>query len=366
MPILVIIAFNSVIFALITYVFFKHSKKSFVRTRKKQEIVLAIVRIFGVMVLFGLTWILGAFTIKGASLLFQWLFVICNTLQGVFIFLLFVVVNKNVQTEFKSFVSSHSGSFKLQSHGSKSYSVDTGTLKSLKSDVPSVFLTDKKKALESTVSSKAIEVSMEMETLSDEPNSPSVVVDEKKALESTENTKAAETSIEAEALSDEPSVVLTDVKESTVNTKATAMSIEMDTSMATLSDEQNLPSIFLDDKNSTLSTNLVAEVFMEMEILSDKTYIVEKTELESTANTTAAEANESLSDEPSDEMKAHENTVNTKATEASVGIKTLSDEPNSSSFDAKAALESAVSAKAAHSAKAADASMDMETKCNTA
>ena len=364
MPILTIIAFNSVIFALITYVFFKHSKKSFVRTKKKQEIVLAIVRIFGVMVLFGLTWILGAFTIKGASLLFQWLFVVCNTLQGVFIFLLFVVVNKNVQTEFKSFVSSHSGSFKLQSHGSKSYSVDTGTLKSLKSDVPSVFLTDKKKALESTVSSKAIEVSLEMETLSDEPNSPSVVVDEKKALESTENTKAAETSIETEALSDEPSVVLTDVKESTVNTKATAVSMETDTSVATLSDEPNLPSVFLDEKNSTFSTNLVAEVLMEIEILSDKPSIDEKTELDST---TAAEANESLSDEPSDdEMKALENTVNTMATEASVGIKTLSDEPNSSSFDAKAALESAVSSKAAHSAKAADASMDMETKCNTA
>ena len=158
MPILVIIAFNSVIFALISYVFFKHSKKSFVRTKKKQEIVLAIVRIFGVMVLLGLTWILGAFTIKGASLLFQWLFVICNTLQGVFIFLLFVVVNKNVQTEFKSFVSSHSGIFKLLSHGSKSYSVDhTGTLKSVKSEA------DEKKPLESMFTNKTAEVSMEME-----------------------------------------------------------------------------------------------------------------------------------------------------------------------------------------------------------
>ena len=356
MPILVIIAFNSVIFALVSYVFFKHSKKSFVRTKKKQEIVLAVVRIVGVMVLFGLTWILGAFTIKGASLLFQWLFVICNTLQGVFIFLLFVVVNKNVQTEFKSFVSSHSGSLKLHSQGSKSYSVDTGTLKSLKSDRPSVFLTDKKKALESTVSSKAIEVSMEMETLSDEPNSPSVVFDEKKALESTENTKATETS---EALSDEPSVVLTDIKESTVNTKATAVFIEMDTSVANLSDEPNLPSVVLDEKKSTLSTNLVAEVFMEMEILSDKPSIDEKTELESTANTTAAGVKEPLSDEPSsDEMKALEYTVNTKATEVSMEIKTLSYE--TSSFDAKAALESAVSAKDADSIKAADASMGMK------
>ena len=334
MPILVIIAFNSVIFTLISYVFSKHSKKSFVRTKKKQEIVLAIVRIVGVMVLFGLTWILGAFTIKGASLLFQWLFVIFNTLQGVFIFLLFVVVNKNVQTEFNSFVSSHSGTFKLQSHGSKSYSVNTGTLKSLKSDRQSAFLTDKKKALESTVSSKTIEVSMEKETLSDEPNSPSVVFDEKEALESTENTKAAETSIETEALSDEPSVVLTDVKESTVNTKATAVSIEMDTAVATLSDEPNLPSVVLDEKKSTLSTNLVAEVFMEMEILSDKPSIDEKTELESTANTTAAGVKEPLSDEPSsDEMKALEYTVNTEATEVSMEIKTLSYE--TSSFDAK-------------------------------
>ena len=161
MPILVIIAFNSVTFALVSYVFFKHSKKSFVRTKKKQEIVLAIVRIFGVMVLLGLTWILGAFTIKGASLLFQWLFVICNTLQGVFIFLLFVVVNKNVQTEFKSFVSSHSGIFKLLSH---SYSVDhTGTLQSEEPCSPSFGVTDEKKPLESAFTIKTAEVSMEME-----------------------------------------------------------------------------------------------------------------------------------------------------------------------------------------------------------
>ena len=188
MPILVIIAFNCVIFALIFCVFLKQGRKSFVRTRKRQDIVLAIVRIFGVMVLFGLTWILGAFTIKGASLLFQWFFVICNTLQGVFIFLLFVVVNKNVQTEFKSYVSNHQGSLKFPSRGSKSYSVDTGTLKSLKSNSLSVD-NDRKKTLDGTVTTKATEVSMQIETVSDDPSI------EMKSMENTDGRKAADASM---------------------------------------------------------------------------------------------------------------------------------------------------------------------------
>ena len=168
-PILVIISFNCVIFALISYVFFKHSKKGYLRNRKKSILFLAIVRIFGVMVLFGLTWILGAFTIKGASLLFQWLFVICNTLQGVFIFFLFVVVNRNVQNELMSCVRGQQEKLTLYPHSSKSYSVDsTITTKASKSDVAPVVLTGARRVVESTVSAKAIEVSMEMEAMSDD------------------------------------------------------------------------------------------------------------------------------------------------------------------------------------------------------
>ena len=112
------IVFNCTILSLITYVFLKHSMRKYTQNGKEQEMVLAIVRIVGVMVLLGLTWILGAFTIKGASLLFQWLFVICNTLQGIFIFILFVVVNKNLRSEFKNLSDSisYKGNLKMLSN----------------------------------------------------------------------------------------------------------------------------------------------------------------------------------------------------------------------------------------------------------
>ena len=51
----------------------------------------------GVMVLFGFSWALAAFTVKGASEVFQFLFVVFNSLQGFFIFLFFVVLAKEAR-----------------------------------------------------------------------------------------------------------------------------------------------------------------------------------------------------------------------------------------------------------------------------
>ena len=49
------------------------------------------------MSLMGLAWVFGAFTFSGASVAFQFLFVIFNSLQGFFIFLFFVVMAKETQ-----------------------------------------------------------------------------------------------------------------------------------------------------------------------------------------------------------------------------------------------------------------------------
>ena len=48
----------------------------------------------GVMSLFGLTWLFGAFTVREASVVFQTLFAIFNSLQGFFIFLFFCVFGR--------------------------------------------------------------------------------------------------------------------------------------------------------------------------------------------------------------------------------------------------------------------------------
>ena len=46
--------------------------------------------------LLGTTWIFGLFAIGDASILFQYIFVILNSMQGVFIFLIYCVFNKEV------------------------------------------------------------------------------------------------------------------------------------------------------------------------------------------------------------------------------------------------------------------------------
>jgi len=49
------------------------------------------------MILFGFSWAFAAFTVKGASEVFQFLFVVFNSLQGFFIFLFFVVFAKDAR-----------------------------------------------------------------------------------------------------------------------------------------------------------------------------------------------------------------------------------------------------------------------------
>ena len=57
-------------------------------------VVRLMIRIMGVMTLFGLTCIFGALTVHEASAIFQILFTVFNSLQGFFIFLFFCVFGK--------------------------------------------------------------------------------------------------------------------------------------------------------------------------------------------------------------------------------------------------------------------------------
>ena len=67
------------------------------RKREQMDLKTAIqliTSISGVVVLFGLSWLFGAFTVAEASFAFQFLFVVFNSLQGFFIFFFFCVLNK--------------------------------------------------------------------------------------------------------------------------------------------------------------------------------------------------------------------------------------------------------------------------------
>ena len=92
-PIFAILLFNTVVFVTIICVLIKHSRKKMPNKTQASRlaVVRLMIRIIGVMTLFGLMWIFGALTVREASTTFQILFAIFNSLQGFFIFLFFCV-----------------------------------------------------------------------------------------------------------------------------------------------------------------------------------------------------------------------------------------------------------------------------------
>lgn len=101
-PILATLVFNCTIFVLVIRVLIKHSQKKFGNKNKKdkktvENVKRLLISIFGIMFLFGLTWLFGALTISDASLAFQFLFAIFNSLQGFFIFVFFCVLGKEAR-----------------------------------------------------------------------------------------------------------------------------------------------------------------------------------------------------------------------------------------------------------------------------
>lgn len=99
-PIFAVVLFNLIMFVVVISIVIRHRAKRFKDTSKAAKgkgVCRSIFSILGVMSLFGLTWVFGAFTIRGASEFFQFLFVTFNSLQGFFIFLFFVVFAKETQ-----------------------------------------------------------------------------------------------------------------------------------------------------------------------------------------------------------------------------------------------------------------------------
>ena len=94
-PIFAILLFNFVIFFIVISVLVRHKRKH--DRIGKKTVVRLLISITGVMFLFGLTWLFGAFTVADASFAFQILFVVFNSFQGFFIFLFFCVISKDAR-----------------------------------------------------------------------------------------------------------------------------------------------------------------------------------------------------------------------------------------------------------------------------
>ncbi|XP_072041836.1 uncharacterized protein [Amphiura filiformis] len=96
-PVIVVIICNTCILFMIGYILYKSAnavsddvnKMAGTRTCIKGALILTP--------LLGTTWLFGLLAIDKAAIAFQYLFILCNSLQGLFIFLIYCVMNKEVQ-----------------------------------------------------------------------------------------------------------------------------------------------------------------------------------------------------------------------------------------------------------------------------
>ena len=124
-PILVLVAFNTILFVLVIRVVLINAfsrkivdLKNDARVRKTLRMLFSIISI---MLMFGIQWLFGAFTIGEVSIVFQWLFVIFSTLQGFVLFLFFVGLNKEARDEWlRVFTLTLKKTGVLTSHSSQS------------------------------------------------------------------------------------------------------------------------------------------------------------------------------------------------------------------------------------------------------
>ena len=103
-PLFAVLIFNTVIFILVVGVLIKHTKRKLKEDNLTKRRVIgrtlkSLVSIVSVMIMFGLSWLFGALSIDKAAPVFQWFFVILNTLQGFFLFLFFCVMGKDAREE---------------------------------------------------------------------------------------------------------------------------------------------------------------------------------------------------------------------------------------------------------------------------
>ena len=82
-----------------------HSEKSRKQKKLSKGIFKAMISIVSVMMMFGLSWIFGAFSVSEGAIVFQWLFVIFNTTQGFMLFVFFCVIGGDARDEWKNLLT---------------------------------------------------------------------------------------------------------------------------------------------------------------------------------------------------------------------------------------------------------------------
>ena len=114
LPIFGIIIFNTIVFILVI----RATLKNVINRKKRMsnsslsvsEVLKILLSFTGIMILFGLTWISAAFTFisePSVSHTVQFIFAFFNALQGFFIFIFFILLNKEYRKPWKAHFVQH-------------------------------------------------------------------------------------------------------------------------------------------------------------------------------------------------------------------------------------------------------------------
>lgn len=132
-PIIAVMIFNVVIFVWVIVILLRHTKGMAAQKKEaisKKTTIRLMISVGGVMFLFGLTWLFAILTFSAPVLreIFQALFTVSNSFQGLFIFLFFCVFSKEAREHWKESLSCgrYTSSFLHPSHAKHNLSSGTG------------------------------------------------------------------------------------------------------------------------------------------------------------------------------------------------------------------------------------------------
>ncbi|XP_029653062.2 adhesion G-protein coupled receptor G2 [Octopus sinensis] len=100
-PVVIILIFNFILISLVTWRLISPQRNK--RFDRKRSIV-RVLGLVGLLFLFGLTWVFAFFAVSEAAKVFEYLFLVFNTLQGMFIFVFYCLYKKDTRDGVKEFV----------------------------------------------------------------------------------------------------------------------------------------------------------------------------------------------------------------------------------------------------------------------
>lgn len=113
-PVLLILLINFIAFTLILRSLLSSGTK--VTKNRKTSGLTQARRGIAILVVLGLTWLFGILAIKDAKLIFQYLFCIFNSLQGLMVFLFYCVFSKETRRKWRSLFSRKADKTETSSH----------------------------------------------------------------------------------------------------------------------------------------------------------------------------------------------------------------------------------------------------------